>query len=40
MKLYGTPVSRALRSIWAAEEVGVDYEFISTSFRGESKTPE
>jgi len=40
MKLYGTPVSRALRSIWAAEEVGVDYEFVSTSFREESKTPE
>ena len=40
MKLYGTPVSRALRSIWAAEEVGVDYELIPTSFRKESKTPE
>ncbi len=40
MKLYGIPGSRAVRSIWAAEEVGVDYEFISTSFKGESKTPE
>ena len=40
MKLYGIPASRAMRSIWAAEEVGVDYEFISTSFRDESKTPE
>jgi glutathione S-transferase len=40
MKLYGTPISRALRSIWAAEEVGVDYELIPTSFRKESKTPE
>jgi len=40
MKLYGTPVSRALRSIWAAEEVGVDYELISTSYLEESKTPE
>jgi len=40
MKLYGTPVSRALRSIWAAEEVGVDYELIPTSYLGESKAPE
>jgi glutathione S-transferase len=40
MKLYGTPGSRALRSIWAAEEVGVDYELIPTSFLEESKTSE
>ncbi len=40
MKLYGTPISRAMRSIWAAEEVGVDYELIPTSFLEESKTPE
>jgi glutathione S-transferase len=40
MKLYGTKTSRAMRSIWAAEEVGVDYEWIPTSFLKESKTPE
>ncbi len=40
MKLYGTPGSRAMRSIWAAEEVGVDYELIPTSFLEESKTSE
>jgi glutathione S-transferase len=40
MKLYGVPASRATRSIWAAEEVGVDYELVSTSFMEESKTPE
>jgi glutathione S-transferase len=33
-------MSRAMRSIWAAEEVGVDYEFVPTSFLEESKTPE
>lgn len=40
MKLYGIPASRALRSIWAAEEVGVDYELIPTSYLEQSKTPE
>jgi len=40
MKLYGVPASRAVRSIWAAEEVGVDYELVSTSYLEESKTPE
>ncbi len=40
MKLYGTPISRALRSIWAAEEVGVDYELIPISNQADSKTPE
>jgi len=40
MKLYGVPASRAFRSIWAAEEVGVDYELVPTSFTASSKTPE
>jgi glutathione S-transferase len=40
MKLYGVPASRATRSIWAAEEVGVEYELVPTSFTEESKTPE
>ena len=40
MKLYGVLGSRAVRSIWAAEEVGVEYELIQTSFLEESKTPE
>jgi len=29
-----------MRSIWAAEEVGADYELVSTSYLQESKTPE
>lgn len=40
MKLYGIPQSRALRSIWCAEEVGVDYELVPTHFLGDSKKPE
>ncbi len=40
MKLYGIPGSRALRSIWAIEEVGVDYELVPTHFLGDSKKPD
>ena len=40
VKLYGIPGSRALRSIWAAEEVGMDYELVKTDFMAESKKPE
>jgi glutathione S-transferase len=39
-KLYGIPQSRALRSIWAIEEVGIDYELVPTHFVGDSKKPE
>ena len=37
-KLYGISGSRALRSIWAMEEVGIDYEHVPISFRDDSKT--
>jgi len=36
--LYGISSSRAFRSIWAAEEIGFDYEHVATSFRGDNKT--
>jgi len=39
-KLYGVSSSRAIRSIWAIEEVGVEYEHIPTHFIGDSKQPE
>ena len=39
-KLYGTSGSRALRSIWMMEELGIDYEHIPTNFDEESKQPE
>jgi glutathione S-transferase len=40
MKLYGITGSRALRSIWALEEVGTDYELVKTHFMGDSKKPD
>lgn len=38
--LYGISSSRAFRSIWAAEEIGVDYDHVPTSFRGDAQAPE
>lgn len=40
IKLYGISGSRALRSIWAIEEVGVEYELVKTHFMGDAKKPE
>jgi glutathione S-transferase len=40
IKLYGIPASRAYRSLWALEEVGVEYENVPTHFLGETKKPE
>ncbi len=40
IKLYGVTASRALRSLWAAEEVGVDFEHVPTHFADDSKKPE
>ncbi len=39
IKLYGVTASRALRSLWAAEEVGVDFEHVPTHFADDSKKP-
>jgi glutathione S-transferase len=38
--LYGISGSRAFRSIWAAEEIGLAYEHVPTSFRGDAQSPE
>ncbi len=38
--LYGISGSRAFRSIWAAEEIGLDYEHVPTSFQGDAQQPE
>ncbi len=40
IKLHGVRQSRALRSLWALEELGVPYENVPTSFATDTKTPE
>lgn len=34
IKIYGFPKSRSTRALWAAEEAGVDYEFIKIDLPG------
>jgi glutathione S-transferase len=38
--LYGISASRAFRSIWAIEEIGIEYEHVPTSFRGDAQSEE
>ncbi len=38
--LYGTSQSRALRSIWAIEETGIEYTHVPTHYFKDSKTDE
>jgi glutathione S-transferase len=40
IKLYGTSMSRAARSLWAVEELGLKYEHIPTSLPGGTRTLE
>ena len=40
IKLYGTSMSRAARSLWALEEAGVKYEQAPIGFTGETRKPE
>jgi glutathione S-transferase len=40
LKLYGTMMSRAARSLWALEELGLKYEQIPLNTQGDSRKPE
>lgn len=40
IKVYGVPMSRAMRVLWALEEVGVPYELVPTDFLTDVHTPE
>jgi glutathione S-transferase len=40
LKLYGTRSSRAARSMWALEELGLKYEHVPLSTQGDSRKPE
>ena len=40
IKMYGISGSRALRSLWAIEETGVEYEHVPTTYMDDSKSSE
>jgi glutathione S-transferase len=40
VKIYGVRQSRAMRCLWAAEELDIPYESIPISFSGDSRKPE
>jgi glutathione S-transferase len=40
IKLYGIPASRASRSLWMLEELGVAYENVPTNFIGDAQKPD
>jgi glutathione S-transferase len=39
IKVYGVPMSRAMRVLWTLEEVGAPYELVSTSFVTDAHAP-
>ena len=40
LKIYGIALSRAGRTLWMAEELGLRYEHVKTTFTGGTRTPE
>ena len=40
LQIYGIARSRAFRVLWAAKELGLDYDHVQIGFDGSNKTPE
>ena len=40
LKIYGVALSRAYRTLWVAEELGLSYELVETTFTSGVHTPE
>jgi glutathione S-transferase len=40
LKIYGIPQSRAARCLWAARELGLDFEHVPTHFAKDTSDPE
>lgn len=40
LKIYGTPASRTVRTLWMADELGLEYENIPVHYQGEAQQPE
>ncbi|BBK43214.1 glutathione S-transferase [Allostella vacuolata] len=40
LRIYGIARSRAFRVLWAAKELGLDYEHVQIGFDGGNRTPE
>ena len=40
IKVYGIPLSRAFRCLWALEEIGVEYENVPVNFVDDAKKPQ
>lgn len=40
IKVYGVPLSRTFRPLWALEEIGVEYENVPVNFLTDAKKPQ
>ena len=39
LRIYGVPMSRAIRVLWMTEELGIPYEHVATDFKDEGTGP-